>query len=149
MHSATVAWDEGFDGWTVDLETDGLATVGHSTAVIDNSGNIFEGDSAVAVLSFTGRVPNQPYPYTVPASAEGPSITSDVFTGHAGDIIRFVYQLSSGINSGSSDLGTVTGKIIDVSTGEVVQTIYNEADLGSSTRSATVNMASWSLTVNS
>ncbi len=122
-----------FEGWTVDLGTD-LSSVSFSTAEIDRSGTIFEGDDAVAVLSFSGQVAQ------AGSAGSGPSITSDVFAANAGDTIRFVYQLSSGSSSGSSDRGTVVGRIIDVETGEVVQEIYNEADLGQSTGVQTVNV---------
>jgi VCBS repeat-containing protein len=122
-----------FEGWTVDLGTD-LSSVSFSTAEIDRSGTIFEGDDAVAVLSFSGQVAQ------AGSAGSGPSITSDAFTANAGDTIRFVYQLSSGSSSGSSDRGTVVGRIIDVETGEVVQEIYNEADLGQSTGVQTVNV---------
>ena len=133
-----------FMGWTVDNEPSGLdlSRPFTSSVFIDRSGNIFTGDSAVAVLNFSGWLPEQPYPYNVPASAEGPSIRSDVFTGYIGDTIRLVYQLSSGTNSGSSDRGVVTVRIIDVSQDppKVIQEIVNEADLGDSTGLQTINV---------
>lgn len=122
-----------FEGWTVSQSTSGLDVIYYSNAFIDRSGSIFEGDDAVAVLSFSGAVP------VAGGTGSGPSITSDAFAGYAGNTIRFVYQLSAGTESGSGDLGTVTGYIVDAETGAVVQTFTNSAPLGQSTGMQTVN----------
>ncbi|GLS00405.1 hypothetical protein GCM10007859_04110 [Brevundimonas denitrificans] len=103
-----------FAGWTVSTATSGLAYPGTSTAEINRTGSVIAGDSAVAVLQFTGNVPNG---Y---GTAQGPSITSTAFAGQAGDTVRFVYQLSSG---GDHAIGT--GYIRDAVTGAIVQTIFN------------------------
>jgi VCBS repeat-containing protein len=124
-----------FDGWKVDLSTS-LRSATFSEVFIDRSGNIpnFEDDPAVAVLRFSGQVAE------AGSAGSGPSIQSDPFFGNKGDTIKFVYQLSSGGSAGSSDRGTVIGRIIDVQTGQVVQQIYNEAELGESTGPQTVNV---------
>ncbi|TAJ67800.1 VCBS domain-containing protein [Brevundimonas sp.] len=103
-----------FSGWTVSTATSGLAYPGSSTAVINRSGTVIAGDTAVAVLQFTGNVP---YGY---GTGQGPSITSTAFAGQAGDTVRFVYQLSSG-----GDYAIGTGYIRDAVTGAIVQTIFN------------------------
>ena len=103
-----------FDGWTVNVGTTGLTSARSSTAVIDRSGNVITGDSAVAVLQFDGFVPNGF------GTGFGPSITSTAFAGQAGDTVRFVYQLSSG-----GDYANGTGYIRDAATGAIVQTIFN------------------------
>ncbi|WP_439477876.1 tandem-95 repeat protein [Brevundimonas sp.] len=103
-----------FSGWTVNTATSGLVSASNGTATIDRGGAIIAGDAAVAVLQFTGNVPNG---Y---GTAQGPSITSAAFTGQAGDTVRFIYQLSSG-----GDYAIGTGYIRDAVTGAIVQTIFN------------------------
>jgi len=116
-----------FAGWIVDSQPSGLDDLYSSTVVIDRTGTIFDDDYAVAVLSFSGTVPVRG------GTGSGPSITSEVFTGIAGDQIKYVYQLSSSSSASQSDKGIVVGRIIDASTGLAVQTIQNEALLGQST----------------
>lgn len=120
-----------FEGWTIDATPQGMDDVDFSTVTLDRSGTIFEDDNAVAVLNFSGSVPVRGN------TAVGPSIISDAFSGYAGDTIKFVYQLSSGSSSGSSDKGIVIGRIIDTGTNSVIQEITNEADLGESTGAIT------------
>ena len=103
-----------FQGWTVSTATSGLTSTNSSTAVVDRSGTPIAGDAAVAVLQFTGTVPNG---Y---GTGFGPSITSAAFAGQAGDTVRFVYKLSSG-----SDQAIGTGYIRDAVTGAIVQTVFN------------------------
>ncbi len=136
-----------FLGWTLEEEPDelsdwGLSDLYSSSVYIDRSGNIFTGDNAVAVLSFSGEILDPGYPEAEPGAAHGPSVTSNVFTGYAGDTIRLVYQLSSGSSTGSSDTGKVTARIIDVSTNppQIVQEITDTAALASSTGIRTFNV---------
>jgi VCBS repeat-containing protein len=103
-----------FSGWTVSTATSGMRSTNSSTATIDRSGSVIAGDGAVAVLQFTGTVPNGF------GTGQGPSITSAAFEGQAGDTVRFVYKLSSG-----GDYAIGTGYIRDAVTGAIVQTIFN------------------------
>lgn len=103
-----------FQGWTVSTATSGLTGTSNSTAVVDRTGAVIAGDAAVAVLQFSGTVPSG---Y---GTGFGPSVTSTVFAGQAGDTVRFVYKLSSG-----SDQAIGTGYIRDAVTGAIVQTVFN------------------------
>ncbi|SDE30873.1 Calx-beta domain-containing protein [Desulfuromonas thiophila] len=115
--NGTFSTEPDFSGWTVDTTTLDLPDTWNSTAVIDRTGtNVITEDEAVAVLQFDGYLAGGNYCGT----AYGPTITSDAFTGQTGDIVRFVYELSSG-----GDKAVGTGYIRDAVSGDIVQTVFN------------------------
>ncbi|WP_320055545.1 Calx-beta domain-containing protein [Desulfuromonas thiophila] len=104
-----------FSGWTLDISTTNLSP---STDMIylDRSGNtVIADDEAVAVLTFSGTLLG-----SACGISYGPTITSDPFSGQAGDIVTFVYELSSG-----GDRAIGTGYIRNADTGEIVQTVFD------------------------
>lgn len=98
-----------FDGWTINLQTSGTDSTVFSSATIDRSGTLIAGDDAVAVLTFGAWVPEPE------GTGYGPSITSDLFEGNAGDTFSFTYQLSSGGDwaIGSAYLRDENGNIVE------------------------------------
>ena len=110
-----------FSGWTISTASSGTTAVATSTATINRSGTVIAGDTAVAQLNYSATVAFDskatPGNYK---SGFGPSITSNAFAGNAGDVVKFVYQLSSG---GDQAIGT--GYIRDAVTGAIVQEIFN------------------------
>jgi VCBS repeat-containing protein len=106
-------FDAGFDGWTINLQTSGTSSTVFSSATIDRTGTPIEGDDAVAVLTFAAWVPD---PYD---TGYGPSITSEIFEGNAGDVFSFIYQLNSG---GDQAIGSA---YLRDEYGNIVETIFN------------------------
>lgn len=105
----------GFAGWTIGTSASGMKSTNFPTASINRSGNaLADGDDAVAVLSFGGYVPGR---Y---GTGFGPTVTSDAFSGLAGDTATFSYELSSG-----GDQANGTAYILDAATGAVVQQVFN------------------------
>ncbi len=122
-----------FSGWLVTEDGSGNITSGYNPrAIVDRTGAIFEGDDAVATLSFDGNI-DTAYGY-----AWGPSIRSNTFTAEAGDEVRFVWRLSSG-----GDYALGHGYIRDASNGQIVATVfdYNVGFSGSQSDSESIALS--------
>ncbi len=124
-----------FDGWTASTGTTGLTSVGFSTAAVVRSGSaLSNGDDAVAVLSFSGRVSSNGN------TASGPTLTSDLVAVQAGDTLRVTYDLIAGASTGTWDNGGMIAELVDGS-GTVVETLFSDAvTVGSSTGLQTLDL---------
>ncbi|MES0811746.1 VCBS domain-containing protein, partial [Roseibium sp. SCPC15] len=102
--------------------------------VIDESGELIDGDNYVADISFSGWLdqwndgPNRGTVY-------GPSLLSNEFAGYAGDIVTFVYRPFAG-----GDAASITAVLINVDTGERTLVFFEETPVGGSTETRTIDV---------
>ncbi|MCV0425607.1 MAG: VCBS domain-containing protein, partial [Roseibium sp.] len=94
--------------------------------VIDDTGELIDGDNFVADISFSGWLdqwndgPNR-------GTVFGPSLISNEFVGYAGDIVTFVYRPFAG-----GDAASITAVLINVDTGERTLVFFEETPVGGS-----------------
>ena len=94
--------------------------------VLDESGELIDGDNFVVDISFSGWLdqwndgPNRGTVY-------GPSLLSNEFVGYAGDIVTFVYRPFAG-----GDAASISAVLINVDTGERTLVFFEETPVGGS-----------------
>ncbi|MEM9632704.1 MAG: VCBS domain-containing protein [Pseudomonadota bacterium] len=102
--------------------------------IIDESGELIDGDNYVADISFSGWLdqwndgPNRGTVY-------GPSLLSNEFAGYAGDIVTFVYRPFAG-----GDAASITAVLINVDTGERTLVFFEETPVGGSTETRSIDV---------